>query len=136
MNVIATTCQVILVADPMFPESPLPDSATTAGALSIRDALLGAALLKPVLREPTLDLAPSSRIATVARWQRPYTMKMVPKKNDGDGLEGELLRDGTHHGSEELARVRILEELPALMSDHGEKEGAPGVKPSATIGHW
>src|SRR6185436_13151510 len=79
MNVVRVRGEIPLVADRVFPISPLPDAAFATRAPYRRPAFID----RQSLRESDLDCAPTAEKITVPLRQGPQPVHMVGKHNPG-----------------------------------------------------
>ena len=87
VDVIEVRLEISLVANGVFPESPLPDALFAFGTPALAP-VRKFMCLEIGARERLLDQAPSGREIRVAIGQRPERMEMVGKYNVGIDLEG------------------------------------------------
>ncbi len=77
MDVFDMPDEIILVANAMLHESPLPHTSPTLAALTLADDLLLSSQALPVPSEVTFDISPARREIGVAARQGPYHVQMI-----------------------------------------------------------
>jgi hypothetical protein len=85
VDIVHMRSEILVVADGMLPEPPLPDAALPAAFARLRTALAHG----KAAGENRLDQPPSHREVIIAGWQRPYAMKMIGKHDPG--IDGERM---------------------------------------------
>jgi hypothetical protein len=88
VDVIGVSNKIVLVSYPVFPKSPLPDSAFTMHPSGLRYFCLTSAAGNPKFRKFFFDTGPSSREILVTFRQFPYTMQVVGQQHNCVHFEG------------------------------------------------
>ena len=98
VNVVNVRRIVALIANQMFPISPLPDP-SLAFRHSARTASFQMRLLS---RKRGFDQPPTQRIVAVVLPQRPHSVQMIRQDDDGIDHEGMPRMHGAKCGSEQV----------------------------------
>ena len=119
MDVIEVASQIVVVADLVLPESPLPHT---------RFVSLGRRRRQPGLHESLrlasdapFDQGPAASIIRIIRGQGPPRMQVIGQHHQCDRLEGELLADSMERGAQRRDDLRTIEQRLPLKSRQREK---------------
>src|SRR5581483_4289932 len=102
VNVIAVGREIPLIANRMFPVTPLPDAAFAFGYAARRTVLPAG----DPLRKFRFDQAPAQREVRISRRQRPDAVQVFRENDNRVDRKRMLSRDRAKRGSEEFDLLR------------------------------
>jgi hypothetical protein len=135
MNVLNMPAQIVLVANGMLPEPPLPYATFPVPSARLGDGPFVGASFQPTLREASLDTRPTRGEVGIPDRKTPYGMQMIREQDNRKNVEGQ----GCSHFLEGVAQTGaggfLAQERSALMRHHGEEECAARLKGTTVFGH-
>ncbi|MDT4862222.1 hypothetical protein FQZ97_968620 [compost metagenome] len=130
MDVIHMPAKIFVIADAVFPESPLPDSPFSFAQAAFRCPLS----IGKRAGELCLDQPPTPRVVSVSRWQGAQRVKVIGEDDDGVDAPGVALHAVAEAGPQE---INVLREQTAAPVGHVEREepGRAWGVVAAVVGH-